>query len=254
MRILTLNIRTSRGLDPRHRWRSRRGAVLAMLRTLDPDVALLQEVRPAQWEYLARHLTSHHLVHAGRNDGADRGEMLVTAVRRLPGSFRPGHRTRWFSETPERPSSFGSRRPFRICLEVQHDGRTFVNLHLDEAPNRNLAQCARLLARWYPGNAILGGDFNAPPDAPELSPLWAAGYRDALDHLPPDGPGCATHHSFTGRTDGSRIDHILLPRSMTLSRAVIDHRSWATNSGERLASDHWPVIAEFEFPSVATAG
>ena len=80
---------------------------------------------------------------------------------------------------------------------------------------------------------MLAGDLNATIDAPELAPLLATGLRDAL---PRDALG--TDHGFTGRTDGPRIDHVLVDPSWKVAAATV-----AVREG-RPPSDHWAVVVD----------
>ena len=76
---------------------------------------------------------------------------------------------------------------------------------------------------------VLVGDFNAPPDAPELAPLWAE-LTDTWDEAG-SGPG----YTFPTTDPVKRIDYITVsPDIDTLDADVV-----ATE-----ASDHLPVVAD----------
>jgi endonuclease/exonuclease/phosphatase family metal-dependent hydrolase len=79
------------------------------------------------------------------------------------------------------------------------------------------------------------GDLNAGPGGDVVAPLLAVGLRDALEGVPG-----GTAHGFTGRTDGRRIDHVLVSRHWDVVAASIEH----PRPGGRLPSDHWPVVAD----------
>jgi endonuclease/exonuclease/phosphatase family metal-dependent hydrolase len=70
---------------------------------------------------------------------------------------------------------------------------------------------------------ILLGDFNAPPEAPELAPLW-----EKLT-IAPAGP------TFPADAPAKRIDHVAVSGGL---------RVRATSVPETPASDHRPVLAE----------
>ena len=72
---------------------------------------------------------------------------------------------------------------------------------------------------------ILAGDLNAPPDAPELEPLWIL--RDAA----PAWDGGAT--TYPAQSPVKRIDYVLVSDEFTVTGARVE----ATD-----ASDHRPVI------------
>lgn len=244
MRVVSFNIRSSRGMKPFRPWRLRRHSVHRTLLRLNPDVLLMQEVRLSQLRHLRRTLSDYTLHAVGRDDGARRGEMLAIAVRR--NGMNDVAVARWFSDTPERPSRLVGARARRMSLSVVYRGITFVNVHLDEAPNPNLSRCASMLVQWFGGDAVIGGDFNCRIDDPALAPLWAAGLRDALGQVAPSGNVSATHHGFKGSRVGSRIDHVLVPTTIHVSRSFIDQ-----TPGHPLASDHWPVVVDL---AVSEAG
>ena len=240
--IATFNIRNSRGLDGRNIWWLRRGNTLRVIQSLNADVICLQEVRFGQLHWLRRHLDDYELAGVGRDDGVSKGEHLVIAVRKANLSAGPV-RTRWFSSTPDRPSRDpqSAFNRMAISIELRADGKTFtvVNTHLEERHESVRREAIRMLADWFPGDAVLVGDFNTTVDDLALEPLWRAGYQDVLGITPPSGPGLATHHSFSGTRDGTRIDHILVPGSTNVVSAAIVH----DRPPGPLPSDHWPVVA-----------
>lgn len=241
MRVVSLNIRSSRGVWPCRPWRLRRRSVVNTLRRLRPDVVLLQEVRSDQLRFLQQELPDYRVYFAGRGNGRRRGEMLVIAVLDCVDEAGGAARPRWFSDTPDIPSRLSGARANRMCLSLVYGGVRFVNLHLDESPNPHLGRCTEMLAQWFGHDAVLAGDFNCRIDDPALAPLWNEGLHDALAPCPPAGLDCATHHAFTGSRDGSRIDHVLVPARIRVSTAFIDHTSQYP-----LASDHWPVVVDLD--------
>jgi len=87
-----------------------------------------------------------------------------------------------------------------------------------------------------PEPTLLVGDLNAPPDAPELDPLWDV-FDDAWD-VQGEGPG----YTFPAADPTKRIDYVLTSPSVeTDSVDVVDV----------LASDHRPVVAELSLPGSA---
>jgi endonuclease/exonuclease/phosphatase family metal-dependent hydrolase len=157
------------------------------------------------------------------------------------------HRTRWFGAEPHRPGSRlpGARFP-RVAtwcrLRLVGSGRVLdvVSTHLDAADRANRLTSTEQLASWLDPAVptVVLGDLNATPDSGVVTALAAAGLRDALVEV--EG---GTVHGFTGRTDGRRIDHILVSEHLAVTAAAIDH---ARRRG-RLPSDHWPVVAQLRF-------
>jgi len=82
---------------------------------------------------------------------------------------------------------------------------------------------------------VVLGDLNADPDDLVLRLAHDAGLRQAL---PAEAGG--TVHRFTGRIDGRRIDHVLVSDHVRVERAEVV----TTPKGQRLVSDHWPVVAD----------
>lgn len=244
VRIATFNVRNGLALDGRSSWPVRRGATAAAIGGLDADVAGLQEVYPFQQRWLTRRLHGYRAVGKGRNDGR-RGE-------RCPLLYRPPCElvtvaTRWFADDPDTPGGRlpGASFPRVATLGVfERDGRRFgvANVHLDEHRAENRVTSTRMLLGWLPPEIpwVIVGDFNEEVDGPAVGVLLEAGYRSALG---PDAPG--TNHDFTGRTDGARIDHVLVG----LAWAIDDARVVTDRPGGRLPSDHWPVVADLRLSS-----
>jgi endonuclease/exonuclease/phosphatase family metal-dependent hydrolase len=80
---------------------------------------------------------------------------------------------------------------------------------------------ARLTARLH-ALVILGGDFNAPVRAPEMTPL-----RNGALLRPAFGSRVATHRAF-----GSSYDHLFVGSGWGVDGATVLHEG---------TSDHWPV-------------
>ena len=239
--LATYNLRNSRGMDGRHLWPLRRRSTLRTIRSLAADVVCLQEVRRGQLVWLRRRLRGHDWIAVGRDDGRRRGEHLAIAVRRGAAGVL-GHEARWFTNTPLEPGRHPEAHFNRFALAVSllHDNRTIVvvTTHLDEKSGSARADALSRLIAWYPRGAVIAGDLNCTIDDPALGELFAAGWTDALAHLPPGGPGVGTHHYFTGTTDETRIDHILAAPGIEVGDGRIVHE----RPRGRLASDHWPVV------------
>jgi len=243
--VATFNIRNGRGPDGRNIWWLRRSNSWRVIQSLEADVLALQEVRPSQLRWLRRRLASAFEVIAVSRDGGRRGEHLVLAVRRHVGEVT-GHECRWFTDTPDRPGRHPDAR-FRRCLlsatvVIGERSVTVANTHLDEQSSTARADAVRRMVGWLRGDAIVVGDFNCTIDDPAVAPLFAAGFRDVLIPLPPSGSGVATHHAFTGRVDGTRIDHVLVHGRPVVTSARIVHE----NPPGPWASDHWPVRVEIQ--------
>jgi endonuclease/exonuclease/phosphatase family metal-dependent hydrolase len=240
LRVATFNVRTGWAFDGCRSWPFRRRAVLRTIGDLDADLLALQEVRHFQLRWLRRRLPGHDLAWTGRNGGR-RGEACPVFVRRSAGRIVSEH-TLWFGEGAQRQGlrMKGARSP-RIAttcrVELAEDDAVIeiTNTHLDsssdERRRRSAEQLVVHLDRSIPH--LLVGDLNATVSSGTLAVLTAAGFRDALE-----GYAGGTFHRFTGRTDGPRIDHVLVDARFEVVGAAIVHRS----PTKGLASDHWPVL------------
>jgi endonuclease/exonuclease/phosphatase family metal-dependent hydrolase len=240
LRVASFNIRNGRALDGRNAWPFRRRATATAIGELRADVVGLQEAYRCQLRYVVRQLGDVEAVGRGRDRQGGEATPLLLSRRRIEALE---HRTRWYGDEPDRPGlRLPGARHARIAtiawLEVDGTARVqVVNTHLDSVSVERRTRSATQLVGWLdptvPG--IVLGDLNAGPDAPELRPLLDAGFRHAL---PEDAGGTA--HQWTGRTDGPRIDHILVRGGLEVAAAEVVQ----PHPGGRLPSDHWPVVAE----------
>lgn len=244
-RLVSFNIRNGRAIDLRHNWWRRRSAVLESLQRLAPDVAAIQEAYAFQADWLCRRLPGYRSYGVGRNNGERRGEQALVLFQHESFRLVRGE-TRWYGNDPSAPGSClpDARFP-RVAafaeLERRSDGTrlTFVNTHLDERNPSARLRSAQQLATWItdqPTPTAVLGDLNEGIDGPALQALRET--TQLVDAVSAGSGG--SNHDFTGRTDGRRLDHILVPESWRVLHAGVDHRT----SNGRLASDHWPVVAD----------
>lgn len=241
LRVGTFNIRNGVAFDGCNSWPFRRKATADMVRGLDADVVGLQEAYGFQARGLRRRLEDYGLTGDGRS-ARRRGERCTVLFRRAALELTASE-TRWYGDEPTRPGMRLPKASFPRVATIATfrpiDGGppfTFVNTHLDEHHEANrLTAVAQLLGWLDDGPSVVLGDLNAEPDSPVLAALDAGGLRTVLS---PDAPG--TNHDFTGRTDGRRIDHILVSSHWEIGPAqVVTGRPRG-----RLPSDHWPVVAD----------
>ena len=241
LRVATWNVRTGLGVDGWRSWPFRRRDAAAAVRSLAADVIGLQEVHRWQLPALRRAVPRHVAVGDGRSRRR-RGERCVLLVG--PALHLVRHRTLWFSDTPTVPGSTlpGATHPRVVTVaEVEGPGTAgrfgVAVAHLDQRLEENRSASASMLLRWMDPTLpwVVLGDLNAGPDSPTLRRLEADGFRSAL---PPQAGGTA--HRFTGALDGPRIDHVLVRGGWQVGDARVLHE----RPGGRLASDHWPVVAD----------
>ncbi|MCC4602966.1 endonuclease/exonuclease/phosphatase family protein [Xanthomonas campestris] len=253
LRVMSFNVRVPVDTDGDKRWQARRDAMVGLIRQAHPDVVGTQELVQEQAQYLATHLPTYRWFGKGRSaDGGDEHMGVFYDSRALrvveSGDF-------WLSETPDIPgsSSWGTDLPRMVTwalFERRSDKRRFYlfNTHL---PHRDQDEQAReqgarlILSRIakLPADSpvVLTGDFNSDPDK-RTYPTLTAVLGDARTHAPRrDGPENTFQDFSTQPT--RRIDWILF-RGLTPTRfTTLDDRP-----GGILPSDHYPVLAEFDWP------
>lgn len=260
LRVMTYNIRLDTEADGANRWALRRDLLIAQLRLLRPAIAGFQEVLPGQRADLAAALDGHVMLGGGRDDGKEAGEASPLLIEKL--RFRVmSHGMFWLSPTPDRPSRGWDAAYPRVAtwahLVTRGTGRRIltINTHWDHQGVAARAQSATQLHSWISANTLPGeavlllGDFNAPLSEGSLRSLLAGrgeatALRDARTlALEPPAGGPATFNGWRIDPDPSpAIDHLLVGPGLAVTRFHI----LAAHSGGRLASDHFPVIADMQ--------
>ena len=234
-------------------WNIERGeaydAVLDVLRRLEPDVLLLQEVdqgcRRTGYRDVARDLATAldmNWVAAGEFQELGEGRsgapaltgqailsrFVIHDAAGLP--FKAQDRWRW-SVNPVQP-----RRGGRLALKARTGGVIFYNTHIESGHNerlqqRQMAEIVADQARTTDGTpVVIAGDFNNRP-APHsltLKSLARASFVDALGDAQGRGP--------TSQGERQPIDWIFGKHMSTATGRVVDAAA---------ASDHSPVMTAF---------
>ncbi|OLI44927.1 endonuclease/exonuclease/phosphatase family protein [Xanthomonas oryzae] len=253
LRVMSFNVRVPMDSDGDKRWTVRRTSMVALIKQAHPDVFGTQELVQEQGQYLASHLPAYRWFGKGRRaDGSDEHMGVFYDSNALSviesGDF-------WLSETPEIPgsSSWNTDLPRMVTwalFERRNDKRRFylLNTHLphrdqDEAAREHVARVILSRIATLPADipVVVTGDFNSDPDQGTYRTLTAV-LGDARAHVAkPQGPE-KTFQNFTTQPT-RRIDWILF-RGLTPTRfSTLDARS-----GGILPSDHYPVLAAFEWP------
>ncbi|MES1243589.1 MAG: endonuclease/exonuclease/phosphatase family protein [Acidobacteriota bacterium] len=230
LRVLSYNIHgRAHRLSGRYlRWIAR------TIERTEPDVVGLQEVHRGGWlarredqaEALAK-LTGMEL-RFGRSFGRDgddygnavltRGEIRASEVVLLPG---PGEQRTVLHARIAFPDREAAPEVDFFVTHLAHGFRSSASARTMQA--EGLLQ--RL--RQSSGPFVLVGDFNAPPEAPELKTLMAA----EIFRL------CGEEVVCTHRILRQRIDWVLADPGWTT------HASGIVQAGP---SDHWPVLVELD--------
>jgi endonuclease/exonuclease/phosphatase family metal-dependent hydrolase len=238
LRVATYNVHGCRGMDGR-RSEERIAEVIAML---DVDVIGVQELdlnRPRsagvdQAAVIAKHLGWHHHFHpALRVADAQYGDAILS---RYPMKLRkaqelPSVRTRVCPE---------SRAAIWVEIETPGGAVQMINTHLGLGRRERFMQ-AQLLAgpEWLGGfekndPVILMGDFNSLPGSPPFE-LLARQLRDARTFVSPT-PRLRT---FPTRLPLLAVDHILVNDRLRVHSIKV-----ARNASTKIASDHFPIVAD----------
>lgn len=248
LRIMTYNIKAGRnhpdGLE----------AAARIVDAHAPDVLALQEIdegmprtgRVSQTDWLTRRLRMGGLyAPALERDGGRYGIALLARLPVLAHERRMLFRPQ-YPDADRRPRHDSEPR-VALGARLQTDAgplRMFVT-HIGLTPDQRAVQAGEVAAfaeEWGgEGPALIAGDFNCDPGAPELEPLHAR-YADACALCGvsgearftfPSGPaGARTPEGWRGA-----IDFIWVPAGVRVLAARVI-------SDESRASDHQPVVVD----------
>jgi endonuclease/exonuclease/phosphatase family metal-dependent hydrolase len=253
LRVMSFNVRYPAPNDGPERWEARRDLFVKTIREQHPDVMGTQELYQEQGDYVVAKLPGYKWFGMGRmgNDGDEHmGVFYRTDELRVldSGNF-------WLSDTPDVPGSDTWGTPFPRMVtwarfQRKDDGRTFVmfDTHLpyraqdDVAREKGAAVILKRIAKLPPGEpCVLTGDFNTTPDS-KVHAMLTRHLQDAWLVAPRRSGPDKTFHNFTGNPTG-RIDWILVR-----GFRVEDVRTVTTHDGKRYPSDHFPVVADLQWP------
>ena len=230
LRVLTYNIHHGAGTDGRIDL----PRIAAVIKDLHPDLVALQEVDDSTQRS------------GGVDQAAELGKLtglnakFGSAMEYQGGQFGQAILSRWpiqavFVEAL--PSAFDAEPRISVISKIaatkEHPPITFASVHLDHKEETARVPQARHLAKTLGKDdgslIILAGDFNAGPGSPTLNAFgnWKSATDDDALSYPADKPA-------------KKIDWILTPKAQV----------WTVNEARvvenAVASDHRPVIAEFE--------
>lgn len=254
---MTYNIRLDSAADGDNAWPYRRPAVTSLVAYHAPDLVGMQEVLLHQKQAVEADLPGYAFVGAARDDGRDMGEFSPLGFRRdrfaliASGTF-------WLSPTPAVPGKGWDAAYPRVASwarlqdKVSRRRLLVLNTHMDHVGTTARLEGARQIRRWIASQRKVGeilvvmGDFNSPAGSPAYAAITAPGagsLRDTLtiSRTPHFGP----LGTFTGfkidQDEASPIDHIFVSDDIM----VLRHATLTQQSGGRLPSDHYPVLADF---------
>lgn len=266
VRVMSFNIRYGTAEDGENHWEFRRELVFRTIRAESPDVVGLQEVLAFQGQELRAALPDYAFVGVGRDDGADKGELVPIMYRkRLFDLVDYGYV--WLSEETDRPGVKGwdaacPRMLTWVRLRFKPNALNeiyVVNTHFDHVGQRARLESAKIVRRLTDTlggrPVIVIGDFNCGPGSPPHAVLTEdrgnlAELKDAYVALGHDEADAGTFHAFRGDRSGARIDWILFNRRFEVLEAEIDRREL----GGRYPSDHFPVTARLRLLPATDTG
>ncbi|MGE5598546.1 MAG: endonuclease/exonuclease/phosphatase family protein [Bacteroidota bacterium] len=230
-RFMTYNIHG--GVD--RRGRPSLPAAAATIAAIRPDLAGLQEVERgfrarggfADQPFLLAEALGYQCRFAAaldRDPGGSGGKFGNAVLSALPII------SSWAAPLPHRGES---RAVMGVSVRASSDRLHFLVCHLglDREERREQVWVILRRAEALRGPVILAGDFNAPPDAPELSPLFTR-WREAQN-------ACGLDRA-TFPSSGARIDYIFLPPEWRVLKAQIVPSP---------ASDHRPLVVDAAPPA-----
>ncbi|MBM3735723.1 MAG: endonuclease/exonuclease/phosphatase family protein [Acidobacteria bacterium] len=252
---MTFNVRYPEKRDGADRWELRRDILLRVIQQKNPDVIGTQELFYIQGQYIVGNLPDYVWTGNSRRGNREDEHMGVFYKRGKLRAIESGNF--WLSDTPEvaGSQSWGASLPRMVTwalFEITATGQRFYffNTHFHHTGDGNVARVnsAKLIASRVaalPAGVpfVLTGDFNA--QAPESDPykVLTADLKDsrltAARKLGQEG----TWSGFKGDTAARRIDWILYRAPWT----VLEHETVTYNEDGRYPSDHYPVMAVFEY-------
>lgn len=250
MKLVTFNIRYDNGdkEDGKNSFCFRKQLILDKIRKEQPDIICFQEVLPHVAVWLKENLAEYYVIGCGRSKTlAD--EQTSIAYKKVKFNLI-GLEIFWLSETPQAPGSRYKSQSIcpRLCTQAlfqnMDTGECFrlFNTHLDhrgrKARELGLGQILNKMEQTYAADripAILAGDFNASPEAPEMKLLKK--YPQYID-LTSDIK--ATFHDFGRLKEPEKIDYIIARDCFLRGCAGI----WDDLSEGIYLSDHYPVCVE----------
>ena len=255
LRVMTMNVRYSRGKDGKNIWANRKDLVREVLYTYNPDMIGFQEPLLDQMRDLIGMLPEYQHIGVGREDGKEEGEFNPIFYKNLKvkqsGTF-------WLSDTPGVPScAWGGQT--RICTWAEISAPVpfaFLNTHVEYEVLQAQLNSMELLMSKAKEHAdrrpvVMTGDFNYLPVS-EPYTLLSQYMRDSyLEDSRNINAMHATFHSFTGATTvdepgKGRIDYVWLKGDVQVEqcRILFDRPG---DDPELYPSDHWPIMCDLTF-------
>ncbi len=249
---MTLNLRFGLAADGPNAWEHRKSLLPLLFSSHPTDFIACQEVNDFQVADLTAMLDAYHQIGLRRPAPGFWQNNIIFAHK----TWRIQNREHFYlSHTPDIPSRRRDSRWPRQCtigtFEKSSLRITCINTHFDFEETAQVFSAKLIRKRWQrrsnPLPAVLLGDFNAPIGSSHyriFRGLSSApnGLRLGFESAFKYNPG-GTYHGFSGEPGEDCIDWILHTEGIKPlnAKVVTDHVNGA------YFSDHFPVVAEFEF-------
>ncbi len=211
-----------------HSLRDDRGALAEVVRSLEPDIAIIQEA-PRRWRWRTKcSLLAHSFgLYYAAGGQPSLGNVIMVGLRvRVDGT--------WHMRYPLTPGRHMRGAAFARCLVPGADPFVVAGTHLSTYDTERPVQAGLLLPALAAcdGPVVLGVDVNETPGGPAWKML-ASGLTDAgSEPTEPTEPAAPT---FADR----RIDALFVDPRLTVDRCFVADGPLASR-----ASDHLPVVAD----------
>jgi endonuclease/exonuclease/phosphatase family metal-dependent hydrolase len=176
--------------------------------------------------------TPMYYAHPGKS--SSRRQSGVAILSRFPIDSTENHLITRLSTIEPNPSPLVMPGFAEAVINIKGIKIPFFVTHLDYREDKTIRsiqvqEMIPIILRKT-GESVLIGDLNAPPDEPELDPLFNI-YQDTL--------AACTNQCFTFPSDSPklRLDYILVTHEI---------RTYSSQVMETTASDHRPVVANLE--------
>ena len=260
--VMSYNIRLDTPADMANAWPHRRNFLTSQIALLRPEILGLQEVLHNQKIDLQAALPNYIMVGGGRDDGGMSGEYVPIAIDTRVFLLEDNGQF-WLSPTPDIPS-IGWDASFKrvvVWARVRHrqsgQAMLVLNTHWDHMGQVARWESGRLMAHWlglnrkYGEAVIVMGDFNTAANTPALAQLTVEvpgapilTNAQSQSETPTIGPKMSFNAFSIRPEDGDQIDHIFISAPFR----VTHYATIAQHDGERVTSDHFPVVAMLEWP------
>lgn len=256
--VMSFNIRYNNPDDGINVWENRKEWLTKSIRFFEADLVGAQEVTYTQLQDMEDLLPKYRYVGVGR-EGGNKGEFSPIFYRKDRFQLLESN-TFWLSKTPEKVGSKGwdAALPRIVSWAKFKDkgsGKKFFlfNTHFDHRGKTARKKSAELIAKEIEriagdSTVILTGDFNALPNSGPYAALTKNGLKDVFSDLDVESR-YGTEYTTNGwdieaGDERNRIDYVFYKgkKIVPIKYHVLDGQR-----AKRFISDHFPVLAHFDF-------